>query len=126
MGISYYIKTPQNGGSDSNDGLSWNTAFATFGHAIKTAASGDEINVAAGTYTENITSSKRLSFYGSYPAKGGNVLDFKNNITIIEGRYSGFVVTLNADTVISGLTIAHGKKRMTTVQAEESMSKIAA
>ena len=69
MGGVLYVKT---NGSDNSDGLTWNTAFKTIEQAIKSAYAGDEIRVAAGTYTENLTIAKSLSLYGGYPANGGD------------------------------------------------------
>ena len=111
-GRVYSIKTPGNVGSDSNDGLSWNTAFATFDHAIKTAAAGDTICVAAGTYTENIQSSKKqLTFKGGYPANGGDTQNFTSNVTILDGGHSGVVLMTHGDnTVIQGFTVTHGSR----------------
>ena len=64
--------------------------------------------MAAGTYRENITSSKILSFLGGYPANGGNTQDFTRNKVIIDGGYAGVAMYLKADTTIDGLTITHG------------------
>lgn len=59
-GRVYYVRTPEAGGNDSNNGLSWETAFATIGKAVE-KASKDEIQqgekpqvwVAAGTYQQD-------------------------------------------------------------------------
>ena len=47
--MRYYVKTT---GSDSNDGRSWDRAFATIRHAASIAPSGTTIFVETGTYTE--------------------------------------------------------------------------
>ena len=51
IGTNYYVRTD---GSDSNDGSANDAAHAwlTIQHAVDTVATGDTINVAAGTYTE--------------------------------------------------------------------------
>jgi hypothetical protein len=53
----YYIKPAANGGSDSNNGLSSSTAWATLGKALGTTgmSSGDTVYIAPGTYRETIT-----------------------------------------------------------------------
>jgi len=58
---TYYVK---DGGSDGNDGQSWNQAFATIAKAVQDAGDGDDILVGynpIGTTTYNITSSISIS-----------------------------------------------------------------
>jgi hypothetical protein len=53
----YYIKPAANGGSDSNNGLSASTAWATLGKALLSGSpivGGDTVYIAPGTYTESI------------------------------------------------------------------------
>lgn len=45
-----YVKTPANGGSDSNDGLTWATAKATLSNANSISVKGDVIFVQYGKY----------------------------------------------------------------------------
>lgn len=47
---AYYVKPAEEGGSDSNDGLSWATAFATIQRGIDADSSGYVVRVAPGTY----------------------------------------------------------------------------
>ena len=56
---TYYVKTSANGGSDTNDGLSWATAMANPQTAINTAktAGGGDVLIAAGTYNPTLTES---------------------------------------------------------------------
>jgi hypothetical protein len=54
----YYIKPAANGGSDSNNGLSASTAWATLGKALLSGSpivGGDTVYIAPGVYTESIT-----------------------------------------------------------------------
>lgn len=58
-GRVYYVRTSADGGSDTNDGLSWGTAFATVRYAVLKASEQKTINsekpqvwVAAGTYQQ--------------------------------------------------------------------------
>jgi hypothetical protein len=88
------------GGHDSNDCTSRTTACKTIGHAISLASSGDSINVAAATYTENLTIGFSLKVIGS----GANT-------TIIDGRGTATVVNISsksASVVLSDLTIRNG------------------
>jgi len=67
-GTSYFVKAT--GGADTNDGLSWASAFATIQKAIDTCATavGDRIFVAPGTYVENLTIAKsKVSIYAAVP-----------------------------------------------------------
>jgi hypothetical protein len=87
-------------GNDNNNCLSETTACKTIGHAISLAASGDTINVAAATYTENLTIPFSLRFIGS----GAKT-------TIIDGGGVGRVITISntaAQVNLSKVTIQHG------------------
>ena len=55
---TYYIKPAANGGSDSNNGLSPSTAWATVGKALSASpglSAGDIVYVAPGTYRESLS-----------------------------------------------------------------------
>lgn len=84
-GRVYYVRTPDDGGDDSHDGLSWTTAFATVRKAVETAYDGEVIEgekpqvwVAAGTYRQNPQNGSDNCFeildgvnvYGAFPKKG--------------------------------------------------------
>src|SRR6266567_1903937 len=89
-----------NGVSDSNNCMTPTTACKTIGHAISLAVSGDLINVAAGTYTENLSVAFNLTVAGA----GATT-------TIIDGGSVGRVVTIsNANTLVklSNLTLSNG------------------
>jgi len=63
-GTDYYVSP---GGNDSNNGLSWETAWATIQHAISQVSDGDTIHVwGPGTYVENgqIVINKNLTIVG--------------------------------------------------------------
>lgn len=79
---TYYVKTT---GSDTDEGTSWETAFATLAKANTVAVSGDVVYFAAGTYTfaahERIQ--KSYSIRGSYNAQG--VQDYATK-TIFDGN----------------------------------------
>ncbi|MGM9805526.1 MAG: hypothetical protein ACI3Z7_03725, partial [Candidatus Aphodosoma sp.] len=84
-GRVYYVRTPDKGGNDSHDGLSWATAFATIGKALDEAEKGEvidgakpEVWVAAGTYSADPKPGSKNCFvirdgvnvYGAFPATG--------------------------------------------------------
>ena len=49
-GFVIYVKTAENGGDDTHDGETWNTAVATLQKALDKAVSGKQIWIAKGTY----------------------------------------------------------------------------
>lgn len=90
MGRTYYVRTPEDGGSDGHDGLSWQTAFATIKKATDTAVKGKlikgarpEVWVAAGTYRQDPQSGSNNCFeilegvtvYGAFPKDGSPGMD---------------------------------------------------
>ena len=81
------------GGSDSNDGLTTATAFATLAKAIEMTTNnlGTTINIAAGTYTEEgITISKNdITITGAGSAS-----------TIFDGDADGRFLTINANNIV--------------------------
>ncbi|HID52919.1 MAG TPA: hypothetical protein EYP41_12910, partial [Anaerolineae bacterium] len=87
-------------GNDANDCLSPATACATIQAAVdKAAGSGDTIEVAAGTYLENLTINKGATLNG---VGAGSV--------IIDGNGAARVITHNNSSLltISGITIQNG------------------
>lgn len=48
--IKYFTRIASNGGSDSNDGLSWETPWATIDKAANTVLDGNEVQIEGGTY----------------------------------------------------------------------------
>lgn len=84
-GRVYYVRMPENGGSDTNDGVSWDKAFSTVRKAVETAAAGivengekPQVWVAAGTYSQNPKGGSPNCFeildgvnvYGAFPKTG--------------------------------------------------------
>ena len=94
---SWYVASPPLG-DDTNDCLSLATPCATVGAAIGKAAADDTINIASGTYTENVTVTLPLHFMGAGA-----------NSTIVDGNSAGRVFTILSGTVsIADLTVQHG------------------
>lgn len=86
-GRVYYVRT---NGSDSNDGLSWDKAFATVRKAVETANEGEVVDgekpqvwVAAGTYEQSPQRNSDNCFeildgvnvYGAFPKTGNPSMD---------------------------------------------------
>ncbi|MDR1738707.1 MAG: hypothetical protein LBR66_07840 [Candidatus Symbiothrix sp.] len=134
---TYYVKTSESGGSDGNDGLSWATAKATPIAAYDAAVAGDEVWVAAGTYTGiSLVLKAGVSIYGGFAgtetdlserAKGTEAWEFTNE-TVFEGLGRAFSTSVSTsatnagnavlkktttetgfDVVIDGLTLTNGE-----------------
>ena len=88
------------GGNDANDCATSASACATIGHAIALTTSGDAIQIAAGTYPENITIPFDLSLNGAQASS-----------TIIDGGNSADVIVVDsssATVALANLTIQRG------------------
>lgn len=131
-GSTYFVRTT---GNDKNDGLSWATAFATIGHALETASSGNEVWVAQGVYKENLTMKDGVNVYGGFKAYGNpgkrdgerDISNLKGDfITVIDGQLKDRVLTQNSSfsnkTMWEGLTIQNGNNLIGTVSADTQIS----
>ncbi len=87
-------------GNDANDCQSASTACRTVSGAMGKAASGDSIQIAAGTYTERITVTKSLVLQGAGAGQ-----------TVLDASRSGRVVLVNSGLTVTlrGLTIRNGQ-----------------
>ena len=89
-GRVYYVRTPGDGGSDANSGLSWDAAFATIRKAVDAASRTEVIDgekaqvwVAAGNYAQvPINGSdncfeivEAVNVYGAFPRTGNPSMD---------------------------------------------------
>jgi hypothetical protein len=81
-----------------NTGTCLTNPCLTVSYAINQAGSGDRIQIAAGTYTENLTPNKILYFYGA-----------GMNATILDGGALDSVIVANSyDLVFTDMTIRNG------------------
>lgn len=94
------IRYVKSGGSGAANGKSWNDATGDLQAMLSAAAAGDEIWVAAGTYTPNTTASgftvvgSSVALYGGFPADATDGTSFTDrnpraNPTILSGDISG-------------------------------------
>lgn len=107
----YYVKPT---GNDSNDGLSWDTAWETVQHAADTATAGDTVTFADGTYACNSVT------FGTHSGSAGNEIVFcaqnrrgatwkrttqNNTINITKSylRFEGIVI--EGSTTLSGTNV---------------------
>ena len=86
---AWYVAPPPLG-NDANDCSSLATPCATLGAAIGKASAGDTINIATGTYTENVTVAIPLNFVGAGASN-----------TIVDGNHVGRVFNIVSGTVAS-------------------------
>ncbi len=105
-------------GNDSQDGSSWTLAKQTVQAGLSAATSGDQVWVAKGIYTENITLTVGVGLYGGFSGSEDPSTydpadrDFETNETVIDGNQSGSVVlspaSATSDTLIDGFTLRNG------------------
>lgn len=121
---SAVLYVDQSNVSGTEDGLTWQTAFATVQPAVDLAEPGDEVWIAAGSYGElrnavdgALTLREGVSLYGGFAGNEGT-LDERDplaHVTIIDGSVSllngtaHHVIVAAQGTLLDGLTIRGGK-----------------
>jgi len=101
-------------GRDTNDGSSWASTMRTVQAAVEVAsAKGGEIWVRAGTYDECIALAPFAYLYGGFSGAESirTERDYAANVTILDGRQAGSVITVWAGHqtgTIDGFTIRNG------------------
>lgn len=136
-GRVYYVRTPQDGGSDSNSGLSWDEAFATVRHAVDAASRTAVIDgekaqvwVAAGTYRQNPENGSDNCFeivdgvnvYGAFPRTGAPSMDDRRPFISDEVWYDdegGTISTSDYETVLRPVTTTQSGVRRVLGQPDE-------
>lgn len=102
--------------SGANNGTSWTNAYTNLSPAIATAVAGNEIWVAAGTYTPAAGASyvmkEGIKVYGGF-LSGMASLTSRNpvaNVTILDGNGNSILSfsTITSATVLDGFTISGG------------------
>jgi parallel beta-helix repeat protein len=101
-------------GSNSNSGRSWDAAKQTVAAGLNAAVSGEEVWVAANTYTERITLKEGVKLYGGFSGTevARSQRSWTANPTILDGSAGGTVVTspsgVTSAACIDGFTIRNG------------------
>ncbi|MAT98824.1 MAG: hypothetical protein CL608_16900 [Anaerolineaceae bacterium] len=98
LATTWYVNAAT--GSDGNSCLSAGSACATIGGAIGKAAVDDIIEIAAGTYSENLVETLAVQDLTLNGAGVGS--------TIIDGSASGRVLETTGNVTITGMTIQNG------------------
>ena len=106
-GIIYYVS--KGSGADTNDGLTPDTPFETIGKGIDVLATGDAINVMAGTYTEinldlNVAGCEIWFEIGAIlaPVSASTALTISASYCHVQGRHNITNYAANIGVLISG------------------------
>lgn len=105
-------------GDDAGDGLSWATAKRTVQAGLNTAAVGDQVWVAAGTYVENLIQKGGVGLYGGFSgSEDASTFDLASRDlvagrTILDGNKTGSVIhfwpSSQTPARVDGFTIRNG------------------
>lgn len=97
------------------DGSTWNKGTALIQDAMTIAKPGDEIWVAAGTYTETVAVKSGVALFAGFNGTEAarSQRDWRANTTIIDANLAGSCISIGtdalADTVVDGFTLTNGK-----------------
>lgn len=104
--ISRFVKTTAAG---TADGSTWENASANIQAMITASASGDSVQIAAGTYLIGTTLAGKdgVSLIGAYPANaatGNAIRNLSTNQTILDGQKARRIYTSPTDIVLTTIT----------------------
>jgi hypothetical protein len=92
-----YVFVRASDGSDTTGTGLQGAPYATIGHAISQAVSGQEVRVAEGLYDEFVTLKKGVSLYGGYSGSDWSVRDASRSSYVTTIRYTSGGTTVLAD-----------------------------
>ena len=99
-------------GSDTNDGLTWDTAKRTVTAGVTAAVSGDQVWVAKGVYTEGVNLTAGVALYGGFAGSESDLTsrDWTANVTAIKPTASNNAirVTGTPSARIDGFSLMNG------------------
>ncbi len=102
------------GGAGTGDASSWTNAEDSIQDAVVAATSGDEVWVAAGTYTATtdpvVTMKEGVAIYGGFAGTEitRNARDWQSNLTSIDGQSTRRCVNGANNATLDGFTITNG------------------
>jgi len=125
--VRYVVPSPK-GNDSGNDCLNLNSPCATVQYAVDQAATGDEVRIASGIYsdifirnrlstvvTQVVYISKSLTIRGGYTTTNWESADFSTNLTILDGQDAGRVVNIETpagttpiSVTLEGLRLVNG------------------
>lgn len=129
-GRVYYVRTD---GDDSNNGLSWGTAFATIRKAMQEADKGDIIDgekpqvwVAAGTYRQDPEYGSdncfeildAINVYGAFPATGNPGMDDRHPFISTSVYHDGTYDPADYETILQPQTTSGNSNRRVLGQSD--------
>lgn len=132
-GRVYYVRMPEKGGSDRNDGLSWETAFATVRKAVEAAYAGSGVDgqkpqvwVAAGTYSQDPESRSQNCFeilegvnvYGAFPNTGTPGMGERHPFISTAIYHDGTYDPADYETILQPQTQSQNQTRRVLGQAD--------
>ncbi|MBN1180140.1 MAG: right-handed parallel beta-helix repeat-containing protein, partial [Anaerolineae bacterium] len=105
-----YVAPPPAGSDTGNDCLNRFEPCATIQRAVSQASAGDEIRVAAGTYTGYVELGKRLTLRGGFTTSDWLTSDPVLNQTTIDAQNTNRVLAINSGIIatVSGFHITGG------------------
>lgn len=113
--IAAVIFVNATGSGTPRDGSTWEKGFALIQDAMTAAKPGDEVWVAANTYTETVAVKSGVGLYGGFVGTetSRTQRDWRGNATIIDANLAGSCISVGTDaltnTIVDGFTLTNGQ-----------------